>query len=77
VFISFLIFCTVGRSPWTRDQPVASPLPAHRTAQTQNKRAQTSMPQVGFESTIPVLERAKTVHVLDRAAAVIAPANIM
>jgi hypothetical protein len=44
---------------------------AHRTTQTQNKRTQTSMPQVGLEPTIPVLERAKTVHALDRAAAVI------
>jgi hypothetical protein len=29
------------------------------------------MPQVGFEPTIPVFEQAKTVHALDRAAAVI------
>jgi hypothetical protein len=29
------------------------------------------MPRVGFEPTIPVFERAKTVHVLDRAATVI------
>jgi hypothetical protein len=29
------------------------------------------MPQVGFEPTIPVIERAKTVHALDRAATVI------
>jgi hypothetical protein len=29
------------------------------------------MPQVGFERTIPVFERAKTVHALDRAATVI------
>jgi hypothetical protein len=29
------------------------------------------MPRVGFESTIPVFERAKTVHALDRAATVI------
>jgi hypothetical protein len=29
------------------------------------------MPQVGFEPTIPVFERAKTVHSLDCAAAVI------
>jgi hypothetical protein len=29
------------------------------------------MPRVGFESTIPVFERAKTFHALDRAAAVI------
>jgi hypothetical protein len=53
------------------NQPVARPLPTHRTTQTQNKRTQTSMPQVGFEPTIPVFEWAKTVHVLDRAATVI------
>jgi hypothetical protein len=41
------------------------------TTQTQNKRIQTSMPRVGFESTIPVFEHAKTVHALDRAAIVI------
>jgi hypothetical protein len=29
------------------------------------------MPQVKFEPTIPVFQRAKTVHALDRAAAVI------
>jgi hypothetical protein len=29
------------------------------------------MPQVGFEPTIPVFQRAKTVHVLDCAATVI------
>jgi hypothetical protein len=29
------------------------------------------MPQVGFESTIPVFGRAKTIHALDRAATVI------
>jgi hypothetical protein len=43
---------------------------AHRTAQTQNKRTQTFMSQVGFEPTIPVFERAKTVHALDRASTV-------
>jgi hypothetical protein len=32
------------------------------------------MPRVGFESVIPVFERAKTVHALDRAAAVIGEA---
>jgi hypothetical protein len=54
--------------PWTGDQPVARPLPTHITTQTQNKRTQTSMPRVGFEATIPVFERAKTVHALDRSA---------
>jgi hypothetical protein len=39
--------------------------------QTQNKHRHTSMPQVGFEPTIPAFERAKTVHALDRAANVI------
>jgi hypothetical protein len=28
---------TVGRTPWTGDQPVSRPLPAHRAALTQNK----------------------------------------
>jgi hypothetical protein len=50
------------------DQPVARSLPVQRTAKTQNKRKQTSLPQVGFEPTIPVFERAKTVHALERAA---------
>jgi hypothetical protein len=53
------------------DQPVVRPLLAHRIAQIQNKRTQTSMPQVGFEPTIPVFARAKTIHATDRAAAVI------
>jgi hypothetical protein len=32
---------TVGRTPWTSDQPVARPLPTHRTTQTYNKRIHT------------------------------------
>jgi hypothetical protein len=62
---------TVGRTPWASDQRVARPLPTHRTTQTQNKRIHTFMPWVGSESTIPVFERAKTVHAFDRAATVI------
>jgi hypothetical protein len=34
---SFLNFYTVGRTPWTGDQPFARALPAPRTPQTQNK----------------------------------------
>jgi hypothetical protein len=68
---TFLILFMVGRTTWTGDQSVARPLPIHRATQTQNKRTQTSMPQVGFELTISVFERAKTVHVLDSAATVI------
>jgi hypothetical protein len=70
-FFSFLIFYTEGRTPWMGDKPIARPLPTHMTAQTQNKRTQKSMPQVGFEPTIPVFERAKAVHDLGRAATVI------
>jgi hypothetical protein len=62
---------TVGGTLWTVDNPVARPLPTHRTIQTQNKRTQTSMPQVGFELTISVFEGTKMVHALDRAATVI------
>jgi hypothetical protein len=68
LFFSFLIVYTVGRTPWTSDQHVARPLPTHRITQTQNKRTQTSMPGAGFEHTIFVFERAKTVHALPRAA---------
>jgi hypothetical protein len=70
LFQSLTLF-TIGRTPWTGDQPIARPLPTHRTTQPQNKRTQTSMPQVGFEPMIPVFERAKTVHALDRAATMI------
>jgi hypothetical protein len=36
--LTFLLFnlCAVGRIPWTGDQPVASPLPTHRTTRAQN-----------------------------------------
>jgi hypothetical protein len=74
-FFSFLIFYTVDRTPWTGDQPVVRQLATHRTTQTQNKRTQISMPEVGLEPTIPVLERAKTVHALDRTATVIGHIN--
>jgi hypothetical protein len=42
----------------------------HSTTQIQNKCRQASMSWVGFEPTIPVFERAKTVHALDRTATV-------
>jgi hypothetical protein len=51
-----------GRTPWKGDQHVTRPLPTNRTAQTLNKRTQTSMPLVRFEPMTPLLERAKTVH---------------
>jgi hypothetical protein len=44
LFFSFVIIFTQ-----TSDQPVARPLPKHRTTRTRSKRTQTSMPRVGFE----------------------------
>jgi hypothetical protein len=64
------LFYTVGRTPWTGISP-SQGLYTHRTTQTQNKRTQTFMPRMGFEPTIPVFERANTVHALERAATVI------
>jgi hypothetical protein len=56
-----------GRTPWTSDEIIAKPLPKYRiNAYTH----QTPMPCVGFEATIPVSERAKVVHALDRSATV-------
>jgi hypothetical protein len=48
-----------------------SPSQGSYLTQTQNKHKQTSMPGVGFEPTIPVFERTKTFHALDRKAKVI------
>jgi hypothetical protein len=58
LLFSFLIIQNVGRTPWTGDQPVARPLPTHRTTQTQDKRTQTSKPGLGFEPMILVFELA-------------------
>jgi hypothetical protein len=63
---SFLIFYAVSRTPWTGDQPVAKPLPAHTEQHKQNKRTQTSMAPVGLEPMIPVFERPKTVYAFSR-----------
>jgi hypothetical protein len=58
---------TVGKTPWTGDQPDARPLPTQDNTNTE-KHGHTSMPLAGFEPTIPVFERPKTVRALDRAA---------
>jgi hypothetical protein len=70
-FFNFVILYIVDITPCMGDRYVARPLPTHRTAQTQHKCTQISMPWVGFEQTIPEFERTKTVHALDRAATVI------
>jgi hypothetical protein len=53
------------------NQPVGRLSPTHLSTQTQNKRSQTSMPRVGFETMVPAIERMKTVHALNRTATVI------
>jgi hypothetical protein len=58
---------TIGRTPWTGDQPDARPLPAQDNT-TQKKRGHTSMPRAGFEPAIPIFDRPNTVRALDRAA---------
>jgi hypothetical protein len=65
------LFYTIGRTPWTGDQPFAKSVPAHRTTLTQNKRTQTSVLQAVFEPPISVSERAKTLHALECAATLI------
>jgi hypothetical protein len=47
---SFLILYTVGRIPWTGDQPVARILPIHRKTKTQNKRTQYGHPCLELDS---------------------------
>jgi hypothetical protein len=64
---SFLIF----RQPAGLHGRGISPSQCCYQTQTQNKRGQTAIPRVGFETTTLVFERAKTVHALDRAATVI------
>jgi hypothetical protein len=66
VFLSFYFnHFTDGRTPRTRDWLVTRPLPKHRTQTQKNAYThQTSMPSVGFETTITASERAKTAHTL-------------
>jgi hypothetical protein len=68
---NFLTAYTAGRTPRTGNQAFSRPLPTHRTTQIQSRRTQTSMPWVEFEPMIPVFEREKTFHALDRAGNVI------
>jgi hypothetical protein len=68
-FFQFLNLYTAGIISWMGDQTAARHLPTHRT--TQNKRAGTSMPRMGFEPTTSVFERAKAIHVLDCSATAI------
>ena len=57
---------TLGRTPWTTDRPIAETSTWQQTTQKKH----TSMPQAGFEPTIPAGERPQ-IRALDRAATVI------
>jgi hypothetical protein len=53
-------YLSMAIEPFMGNQAITRTLTIHRTAQTQNKGTQTSMPQVGLKPTIPVFERAMT-----------------
>jgi hypothetical protein len=77
IFFQFLDLLYIRYN--TLDRGISKPQGRYlRTGQqkTQNKLTQTSMPQMGFEPTIPAFEREKTVHALDRAASVVGKAHI-
>jgi hypothetical protein len=66
------LFYTDGRTSWTRDQPVARPLPTQRATQTQNKR-NTDIHEFEWDSN-PRSQRSSeriTFHSLDQTATVI------
>jgi hypothetical protein len=69
-FFTFLIFYTVGWTPWTGDQPVSRPLAEHRAAQRLNAHRH---PYLKWDSKpmTALFERVKTVYALDRPATVI------
>jgi hypothetical protein len=66
---------TVGRTPWTGDQPVPRSLPTHRTTQTQNKRTDIHASSV-IRIHDPSVRADETVHASDRAATVIGGSGI-
>jgi hypothetical protein len=75
----FLNLYTFSRNTWTGDLLVARLLATYtrRTTQAQNKRAQTSVPWLGFEPMIPLFERGETVHGLDCEATMISNNNVL
>jgi hypothetical protein len=70
VSLQFLNPKTVGRTPWTGNQPVARQLPTQDNINTE--QTQTDIHALsGIQPTIPAFEQTKTVHVLDHMATVI------
>jgi hypothetical protein len=62
----------MGRTPWAGDQSDARLVP-HRRIQEQNERSHRHPNLVGFEPTVSMFERTKTVHALDSPATLISP----
>jgi hypothetical protein len=73
-FFSFLFPYTVGRTPWTGDQPVARPLPTHMTTETQNKPTDIHALS-GIRTHDPSVRASEDRSGLDRAATVSLCAN--
>jgi hypothetical protein len=69
------ILQTVGRTPWTGDQPIVRPLRIQHNTNTDGSR--TFISRVGFEPTNPGFDRAKAFLVLDQAATLIAVLTIV
>jgi hypothetical protein len=67
----FLNLYTVGRTPWTGDQPVARPLPTHRTTQQRINAHRHPCLECDSNPRSPVFEWTRTVHASDSAATVI------
>jgi hypothetical protein len=73
-FFSFLIY-TQSIALLGRGISLSQDRYLHTEQHKENKRTYTFTPRMGFEPTIPVLERAKTVYALDPAITVIGTLN--
>jgi hypothetical protein len=69
-FFSFLIY-TQSVGLLRREISPSQDRYLHTEQHRQNKHTKTSMPRVGLEPTIPVFERGKTCHALNRVATVV------
>jgi hypothetical protein len=66
LFWKLWILQTVDGTSWMGDQPIVKPLRAQNKTDTDKAQTYTFMPLVGFEPRIPVLQRRKIFHALDR-----------
>jgi hypothetical protein len=71
LFFSFLVLYTVGRTPCTGDQPVARPLPTHRTTHTIKPHNTDNHTLSGIRTHNPSIRASENSSSLDRAATVV------